>query len=124
MRTNIERSSVVLILFAVIFTMSGCMIRHGDFTVSSNKLIRLSEFELSNLTRNEGVVGRDVQHMFCFIPTPNIPTIEGAMDAVLERGNGDVVIDASIKWYSWYIPLIYGQTGWVVKGDVVKTRHN
>jgi len=104
--------------------LSGCVVRHGDFSVASNKLLRLSEFELDKADRAKGVVGKDVQHVIIFFPTSGPPTIEGAMDDAFEKGGGDVMTDAVIKSWSWYIPYIYGQSAWAIKGDVVKTRRN
>ena len=104
--------------------LSGCVVRHGDFSVVSNKLLRLSEFELDKADRVKGVVGKDVQHMIIIFPTSGPPTIEGAMDDAFEKGGGDVMTDAVIKSWKWYIPYVYGQAAWVIKGDVVKTRKN
>jgi hypothetical protein len=113
----------VLVLFPLIIG-NGCVVRHGDFTVASNKVLRLSEFELDKADRAKGVVGKEVQHIIILFPTSGPPTIEGAMDNALEKGGGDVMTDAVVKSWSWYIPYIYGQAGWSVKGDVVKTRRN
>ena len=104
--------------------LTGCVTRHGDFSVVSNKVLRLSEFELDKADRAKGIVGKEVQHIIIFIPTSGPPTLEGAMDDAFEKGGGDVMTDAVIKSWGWYIPYIYGQSGWSVKGDVVKTRKN
>ena len=113
-------------LFAVLLLplLSGCVVRHGDFSVVSNKLVRLSELDLDQADRARGIVGEDKQHIVCIIPIGGVPTLEGAIDDALEKGAGDVVTDAVISAWSWYIPYIYGQSGWAVKGDVVKTRRN
>ncbi len=104
--------------------LTGCVVRHGDFSVASNKLLRLSEFELDKADRAKGVVGKDVQHIVIFFPIGGPPTLEGAMDDALEKGGGDVMTDAVIKSWGWYIPYIYGQGGWSIEGDVLKTRNN
>ena len=101
---------------------AGCIVRHGDFTIISNKLVRTSEFELGKADRAKGIEGKDTQHVILFIPFGSAPTLEGALDDAFERGGGDVMTDAVVKWYWYWIPLIYAQSAWVVKGDVVKTR--
>jgi len=111
-----------LIILLVAVTLSSCTIRHGDFTVVSNKLTRLSEFELEKADRVKGIMGKDVQHIIIFFPAGGPPTLEGALDDAFEKGGGDVMTDAVIEQSSFYIPLIYGQSVWQVKGDVVKTR--
>ena len=120
----IQRLVPITAIIICSLIVSGCVTRHGDFTVLSNKMIRLSEFELDKAERVKGVVGKNVQHMIIFIPTSGPPTLEGAMDDAFEKGGGDVMTDAVIKSWAWYIPYIYGQAGWEVKGDVVKTRRN
>lgn len=102
--------------------LSGCAVRHGDFTVVSNKLVRLSEFELEKADRNKGIVGKDIRHIVFFIPTGGPPTLDGALDDAFRKGGGDAMTDAVITSWGFYIPLIYGQAGWKVEGDVVKTR--
>ena len=68
------------------------------------------------------LVGKEVTHIIIFIPTGGPPTLEGALDDALDKGNGDVMTDAVVKFWGWYIPYVYGQHGWSVEGDVVKTR--
>lgn len=111
-----------LLIMPLVF--SGCVVRHGDFSVVSNKLVRLSDFELGQSIHQKNAVGKDVQHVIILFPTSGPPTIEGALDDALDRYNGDVITDAVIKSWAWYIPYIYGQAGWSVEGDVVKTRTN
>jgi len=104
--------------------LPGCVINHGDFTVMSNKLMRLSEFDLSKADRKKGIRGEDVSHIIILFPTKAQVTLEEAVDDALTKGDGDVMTDVKVKQWGWYIPYIYGQTGWSVVGGVTKTRHN
>jgi hypothetical protein len=124
MRTIHLNFLLVGMLAMVILLTSGCVIRHGDFSVLSNKMLRLSEFDLAKGDRVKGVVGKDVQHIIIFIPTGGQPTLEGAIDDALDKGDGDVMTDAVVESWGWYIPYVYGQVGWSVSGDSVKTRRN
>jgi predicted small secreted protein len=117
------KSVIVALICLSSLILSSCVTRHGDFSVLSNKIVRLSEFELDKADRTKNVVGKDVMHIICFIPTKGNISLEEALDNALEKGDGDVMTDAVIKSYGFYIPYIYGQMGWVVKGDVVKTRN-
>ncbi len=50
-----------------------------------------------------------------------MPAFHGAQTSeALAVGRADL----RIKSWGFYIPYIYGQAGWSVKGDVVKTRKN
>ncbi len=115
---------VSFLLFIGFSFLSGCSVRHGDFSVLSNKLVNVSNFELSKADRAKGIVGEDVQHVIIFIPTSGPPTLEGALDDAIAKGGGDVITDAVVESWGFYIPYIYGQNGWRVTGDVVKTRKN
>jgi hypothetical protein len=104
--------------------LSGCVVHHGDFTVLSNKLVRLSDFNLSRADRQKDIEGTDRLHIIFLLPTKGNTTLEEAVDDALGKGNGDVMTDATVHHWFWYIPYIYGQEGWSVTGDVVKTRRN
>ena len=100
----------------------GCTKFHGDYTVISNRLVRTSDFELSKAERRKNVEGRDVAHMILFIPTKIQVTLEEAIENALDEGQGDVMTDAKIWYWEWW--FIYGQSGWKVVGDVIKTRRS
>lgn len=118
----LRKTTSILAILTLLTITTGCSVRHGDFTVLSNKTVRLSEFELDqeNITRN--VIGKDVAHIIFLFPTKGTVTLEEAIDNALYNGDGDVMTDAVVKSWGFYIPYIYGQFGWEVKGDVVKTR--
>ncbi len=120
MRTQTRR----LLCCGLMVGLSACTVRHGDFTVISNKLVRTSDFELSTADRRRGIVGEDKAHIIILFPTKAQVTLEEAIDDALRQGEGDVLTDAVIEFTSWYIPYVYGQTSWKVTGDVVKTRRN
>ena len=124
MKTKLSSIACALLLSPSFLLSTGCVVRQGDFPVLSNKLVRLSDFDLDKADRVKGVVGKDVQHIIIFIPTGGPPTLEGALDDAFRKSGGDVMTDAVVKSWGWYIPYIYGQAGWSVTGDVVKTRKN
>ena len=68
------------------------------------------------------MLGEEVTHIIILFPTGGPPTLEGAIDNALRKGKGDVMTDAVVHSWSWYIPYIYSQRGWSVRGDVVRTR--
>ncbi len=119
---NIRYFGCGLLLGCMIATC-GCTTHHGAFTVASTKLIRLNEFELDKAGRVRGVEGRDVAHIIILVPTKE-SSLKTAMDNALDGANADVMTDVSIEAWFFYIPYIYGQQGWKVKGDAIKTRLN
>jgi hypothetical protein len=77
--------------------------------------------EVAWVTRDVEV--RIVNHFVFWVPTrPLGPTLADAVAEALERGNGQVLTKATIQRVAWYVPLLYGEYGWVVRGDVVRLR--
>lgn len=109
--------TVILLLFC-----SSCVANHGSFTVLSNKLVDVQDFELDKADRIKNVKGKDTSHIIIFIPTKTSPTFGEAITDALKKADGDVMTDVTVKSWSWYIPYLYGYSGWSVEGDVVKTR--
>lgn len=74
-----------------------------------------------SVTRNVEV--REVSHVIVWVPTDGQPpTLEHAISEAIERGRGDVLVNATVERVAWYVPLLYGEYGWVVRGDVVRLR--
>jgi hypothetical protein len=68
-----------------------------------------------------GIEVREVSHLIFWIPTDGQPpTLEQAVAEALERGRGDVLTNASVERVAWYVPFVYGEYGWIVRGDVVR----
>ncbi len=95
--------------------LSGCMTRIMDFTVLSTKSVDIPG------KRGPRVTGEDVDPIIIFIPAGQ-PNVKTAVDNALEKGNGDVLLDAVIYNKFWWIPYVYGEAGFVVEGTVLDTR--
>ena len=77
--------------------------------------------EVDGVTRD--VEARVVNHIVFWVPTRTLgPTLSQAVAEALARGNGQVLTNASARRIAWYVPLLYGEYGWVVRGDVVRLR--
>ncbi len=113
-----RRLSVVLCALC----LSACSVRHGNFTVLSNKLIS-TKFGIEELSRRRNVVGKNTEHMIILFPT-GTPKLEEALNDALNKTDTDLMTDVSVESWFWYIPYVYGNAGWEVKGDAVKTRKN
>ena len=77
--------------------------------------------EVVGVTRDVEV--RVVSHIVFWVPTRTSgPSLAEAVDEALERGNGQVLTNASARRVAWYVPLVYGEYGWEVRGDVLRLR--
>ena len=101
------------------FSVTGCVTRLGSFTVISTKSIdwsRASEFTRSN----QRIEGEDMYHIIIFIPTKFNISIEEAVDKALQKVPGAIaLIDAVLRYKSFYFPYIYGRFGYYIEGNIL-----
>lgn len=115
--------SVLLIFLSLLLFgsfLSGCSIRLATMTAISTRNVKLDEMDLDKLPQVKNVTGTDTRYDFLFIPL-GIPTVQGAVDDALTKGNGDLIIDGVIKFDFWSI-LLTGQRTFSITGTVVNTK--
>ncbi len=111
----------LLVLF--VFLLSACSVNHGNFTVLSNKIVSTKDFDVGTSKRVRNVEGKDMAHLIIAFPT-GTPKLEGALNDAFQKTDTDVMTDVTVKSWFWWIPYVYGNAGWEVVGDAVKTRKN
>ncbi len=109
------KTCLYLLLFAL--AMSGCTTFRGDFTALSTKNVNLSNFQLDRSTSKGRTSGEDCQYIISFIPTSGLPQLDQAIDNALENKRANILLDAVVEYSDFYLPLIYGERCWSVKGD-------
>ncbi len=100
---------------------SGCTTRVADMSIISTRNTTLDKVDLDSRPQVRGITGKDSSFIFLFIPF-GVPHLEDAIDDALDKGNGDVMVDAVIHQQGWW--FIVGQSSLKVKGTVVNTRNN
>jgi hypothetical protein len=91
--------------------LSGCATnRIGDFTVLSSRM-----FNPSGLTEDKLKTGKRVQGES--VHFASIPNLKSAIDDALDKGNGDVLVDAVV-----YHKIMPFAQGYVVEGRVINSR--
>ena len=113
---------VLILCLAFMLVSTACSIRLADFTVISSRNVSLDKVDLDSLPQTKGIVGKDTKFSFLSIPF-GFPHLEEAIDDALDKGNGDIMIDA-VLYGKWWDLIIIGQNSLEVKGTVVKTRGN
>lgn len=108
------------IILALALMLSACTVTHGSFTVMSNKIVDIKNFDLG---KSERIKGENMEHIIIFIPT-GVPSITNALNDAFDKTDTDIMTDVTLKSWYWYIPYIYGNAGWEVSGDAIKTRRN
>lgn len=109
---KIAKLSIILIMA---FLFAGCSVRVTDFTVLSTKNVEWSR--AATFTKGKTrVEGTDVAHIIIFIPT-GAPNMKEAVDRAIESVPGAVaLVDGVVTVNNFYIPLLYGQSSYVVEG--------
>jgi hypothetical protein len=96
----------------------------APFRALSSRPVPILGYRLAGATVTRDVEAVVVSHVILWIPTRvSPPTVQEAVDKALQRGNGDVLVNAWVDRVWWYIPFVYGQEGWRVHGDVVRLPH-
>lgn len=111
--------SVAMVLICALY-LSSCSYRVGDFTVASTRNVEIGE-EYTRVAKS--VEGIDRSHVILFFPL-GMPNLEDAIDNALANADGDLMTNVSMHYIWWYIPLIYGQYLYKVKGDVWQKPEN
>ena len=110
-----------ILFFATLITSTACSLRLADLSAVSTRNVTLDKVDLDSFPQTKGIVGKDTKWMFLFIPF-GVPHLEDAIDDALDKGNGDMMIDAVLHSKGWW--FLIGQSSLQVKGTVVKTRAN
>lgn len=116
-----------LALVVLLVAAAGCALQttpHGRFAaLTTRPAPALGYRALEDAPRSPNVEAVVWSQHFLWIPTrTEPPTLADAVEKALQRGAGDVLLDAEVDRLFWAIPLIYAQEGWRVRGDVVRTR--
>ena len=114
-----KRPLTIVLTLLFMLTLAGCTTRHGDFTVLTNR--NVGEIDMANAESLGIVEGEEMKPIIVFIPL-GIPHLEDAVDDALESSGGDFMTDVAVHSSWWYIPYIYGQQKWVVRGTVWKMK--
>jgi hypothetical protein len=100
---------------------SGCAQRASFAALSSTQVPTLG-YPAEGARRVPDVAAQVVTHTILWIPTSTrSPTLQDAVDAALERGGGNLLVDATVEHWWVFVPFVYGQEGWRVRGDVVRS---
>lgn len=114
------RKYLVLIMLLL---CSACSTNLGNFTVVSNKIVDVKNFDLNNARKIPHVKGEDYVHIIGWIPLGR-PSLAAAMNSVFYTSDSDLLTNTSITYSWWVIPYMYGQEKYIIEGDAVKTRSN
>ena len=109
------------VLAALLVGSAGCA-THSHFEALSTESVPSLGYELEGARRVPDVAAEVRTQTIFWIPTnTESPTLQDAVDAALKRGGGNVLVDVEVEHWWVFVPFLYGQEGWRVQGDVVRT---
>ncbi len=111
--------SIIAGLSLINLLLLGCVQHVGNFSGLATGTYRSENINPSSLVSKD-VKAESCRSIIIFIPT-GVPKLDEAVAEATSKNNGDFMMNARVYNSFWWIPYIYGQTCWVVEGDVYKT---
>lgn len=103
-----------------VLLLSGCVTRTGGVTVISDRNVNTKDVNINDLPQKKQIVGESKKWKILWY-TIGTPTLKEALEDALNKGDGDLLIDASMYDTYWSVGL-FGQVGQELRGTVVSTR--
>lgn len=101
---------------------AGCATEHFRFAALSSQQVPALGYPLEGARTVPDVASEVRTHTILWIPTnTDAPTLQDAVDGALRRGGGNLLVDVEVDHWWVFVPFLYGQEGWRVRGDVVRS---
>jgi len=113
------------LLIALSLLCGACTTHHGTYTVLSNKIVNVENFDASNVVARN-IEGEDTLYYIFGQPAGKMnPNLADALtDAFEKAGGGDAMSDVTVLTRTGGFWPFYTYYKYVVKGDVIKTRQD
>lgn len=118
MLRSLASAAIVLLLVA----SAGCATEHFRFAALSSQQVPALGYPLEGASVVPDVASEVRAQTILWIPTnTDAPTLQAAIDGALRRGGGNLMVDVEVDHWWVFVPFLYGQEGWRVRGDVVRS---
>lgn len=101
--------------------ISGCRSHVGHLTLASTRDFNQDAVDLDSLPQKKLVSGESTRLVFLIIPI-GAPRLNEAVEDALNKGEGDLLVDASVYRTTDWTVLLFTQIGIEVRGTVVNTK--
>lgn len=113
-----NKAFILLSTLLSLFLFS-CSTRYGMLTIATTKNVNINMQEFEKIA--EGVTGESKKPIIIVIPT-GTPSIEDAIEDALRKSKGEIMQNVVIYYKWFYIPYIYGEYKFEVRGDVFRIK--
>ncbi len=109
-----------MLALAAVLSLSSCTTRLLKMSVAGSKNVNLAEATSYTAAHNVLAEGTDRSHVILIFPI-GTPNIDHALEDALESAgpNAVALYNMTLDRTNWYIPFLYGQSIYTVKGDPV-----
>ncbi len=101
--------------------ISGCRSHVGHLTLASTRDFNQDAIDLDSLPQKKLVSGESTRLVFLIIPI-GAPRLNEAVEDALNKGEGDLLVDASVYRTTDWTVILFTQIGIEVRGTVVNTK--
>jgi len=112
----IRRPAWLAISLCLTFLLCQSCLSHSEFPVISSKDIHLSNVRIKIYKSKGQTQGRDCHYAILFFTIGEPSNLEKALEEALMAKRADVLLDADVHWQFVWVPFIYTQECWKVKG--------
>ncbi len=105
---------------AAALTLSSCTTRLMELSVAGSKNVKLEDASQYTASHNVPTKGTHRSHIILFFPI-GAPNIDNALTDALEKAgpNAVALYNVTLDETNWWIPCLYGQKIYTIKGDPV-----
>jgi hypothetical protein len=117
--TRSSRLILSALLLGTSLVVTGCTQRIGDLTFVSTRNIDLSNADI-DIRKGRRVKGKDCKYALLGLIPLGLPTLQGAVDDALDKGDGNVMVDQVTSSSNFWFILV-SQFCIEAEGTVVRT---
>ena len=111
------------VLAALLLCCAGCRFHHGHYAMLADFPIQAVDLDEEQRAAAVEVRGRSLRDVVLFWPTGEHPTIDDALQDALSRTDADALIDVTVEREVFWIPFVYGRSGYHIQGKAVRVLH-
>lgn len=104
----------------LLLPLAACATNNGRYAVISTKPVSPYTLTASNGIIARNVTAKDSRHLVIIIPTDKQPTLNDVINQLLDRYQGDYLVNASVTHRALNLMWLYHYNAWEITADVAR----